>query len=145
LVFFIEDDYLHGLNTIHEMILTYERLASQLNKEIFLCPSDYPYLYQRSENTNVLLGNTRHWQIVQQSLCSFLTSKIMIEKYWDSFLKTCKKRNDPFEKHFHEIYKTEYCLSPIPSLSIHCTNINSSYGVSPYINLKKLWDDNENN
>ena len=43
----------------------------------------------------------------------------------------------------YEIYKKEYCFSPIPSLSIHLTNINSVYGISPNINLDKLWKENE--
>ena len=50
---------------------------------------------------------------------------------------------DPFEKNLHEIYEKEICLSPIPSLSVHCANINSVYGISPNINLRKLWDENE--
>ena len=49
---------------------------------------------------------------------------------------------DPWEKPLHEIYKKNPCLSPIPSLSYHCANINSVFGVSPNINLKKLWDEN---
>ena len=52
---------------------------------------------------------------------------------------------DPWEKPLHDIYEKEIpCLSPIPSLAVHCANINSIFGVSPFINLKKLWDDNEN-
>ena len=31
------------------MIATYERIVSQLNKDIFMCPSDYPYLYMNNE------------------------------------------------------------------------------------------------
>ena len=144
LILFIEDDYLHTSNTVKEMILTYERITSQLNKEIFLCPSDYPYLYTKHEYTNIFIGNSVHWRTVGESLCSFLTSKLMLEKYWENFISTCKNRNDPFEKHFHKIYETEYCLSPIPSLSIHLANINSSYGLSPHIDWLKIWDENKN-
>ena len=42
LVYFVEDDYLHFDYALEEMISTYERVSSQLNKEIFICPSDYP-------------------------------------------------------------------------------------------------------
>ena len=28
------------------------------------------------------------------------------------------------------------------SLSVHFTNVNSSYGLSPFIDYKKLWDEN---
>ena len=52
-------------------------------------------------------------------------------------------RHDPFEKYINEIYKNEFCISPLKSLSIHLTNVNSSYGLSPFINYKDLWDQNE--
>jgi len=42
----------------------------------------------------------------------------------------------------HEIYQNEYCLSPIPSLAIHFTNINSIFGLSPAKDWKKIWDEN---
>ena len=142
LIFFVEDDYLHKDSMIEEMLMTYERLASQLNREIVLCPSDYPYLYTTDRKTNVLIGSHRHWQLIDKTLCTFLTSKIILNQYWENFVKNCKKRHDPFEKYLNEIYKEEYCLAPIPSLSVHFTNINSSYGIAPYINIKKLWDQN---
>ena len=142
LIFFVEDDYLHKDTLIEEMLMTYERLASQLNREIVLCPSDYPYLYTTDRKTNVLIGSHRHWQLIDRTLCTFLTSKIILDQYWENFVKNCKKRHDPFEKYLNEIYKEEYCLAPIPSLSVHFANINSSYGISPHIDIKKLWDQN---
>ena len=46
LIYFLEDDYLHFKPMqLEEMMASYERIASQLNKIIFMCPSDYPYLY----------------------------------------------------------------------------------------------------
>ena len=142
LIFFVEDDYLHKDSLIEEMLMTYERLASQLNREIVLCPSDYPYYYTADRKTNILIGSHRHWQIINKTLCTFLTSKIILNQYWENFVENCKKRHDPFEKHLNEIYKKEYCLAPIPTLSVHFTNINSSYGISPHTDIKKLWDQN---
>ena len=143
LVLFVEDDYLHEDSMIEEMLMTYERLSSQLNSEVFLCPADYPFFYDTNNKTNILIGSHRHWQIINKTLCTFLTSKIIINKYWENFSKNCVKRHDPFEKYLNEIYRKEYCLSPIPSLSVHFTNINSSYGISPHIDIKKLWDRNK--
>jgi len=142
LVFFVEDDYLHFEPMIEEMIASYERIASQLKKELFICPADYPYLYMNNKKTNILIGNKRHWRTVDRSLCTFMTSKIMIDKYWNNFYNTCLDRNDPFEKYLNEIYKMEFCISPLKSLSVHMTNINSSYGLSPFIDYKKIWDEN---
>ena len=143
LIFFLEDDYIHFETMLEEMISSYERLASQLKKDIFLCPSDYPYLYMNNEKTNILIGNKRHWRTINKTLCTFMTSRNLLNKYWENFNKTCLDRNDPFEKHINEIYEKELCLSPIKSLSLHLTNINSSYGLAPFINYKKIWDENQ--
>ena len=143
LIFFIEDDYLHFVTMLEEMISSYERITSQLNKDIFMCPSDYPYLYMNNEKTNILIGNRRYWRTVDKTLCTFLTSKNLLNKYWDNFKKTCEDRNNPFEKYINDIYKKEICISPLKSLSLHLTNVNSSYGLAPFVDYKKLWDDNK--
>ena len=143
LIFFVEDDYLHFEPMMEEMIASYERIASQVNKDIFMCPADYPYLYMNNEKTNILIGNKRHWRTISQTLCTFMTTKPLLDKYWNNFYNTCLDRNDPFEKHLNEIYIKEFCISPLKSLSLHLTNVNSSYGLSPFINYKKLWDENQ--
>ncbi len=143
LIFFVEDDYLHFETMLEEMIASYERISSQINKDIFMCPSDYPYLYMDNEKTNILIGNKRHWRTINKTLCTFMTSKNLLDKYWENFEKTCLDRNDPFEKNINEIYEKEICISPIKSLSLHLTNVNSSYGLSPFIDYKKLWDENK--
>jgi len=143
LVFFAEDDYLHFEPMMEEMIASYERISSQINSDIFMCPADYPYLYMNNQKTNVLIGNKRHWRTVNETLCTFMTSKFFLEKYWDNFYKTCLDRHDPFEKYINEIYNTEVCVSPLKSLSVHFTNVNSSYGLSPFIDYKKLWNESE--
>jgi hypothetical protein len=143
LIYFVEDDYIHSLDSIKEMILSYEKISSQLNKELILCPADYPYLYNKMENTTILLGNKYHWRVIEETLCTFLTSNIIVKKYWDEFISVCKFEHYPFEKPFHNIYKKEYCLSPIPSLAMHCTNINSIYGLPPNFDLVKTWDENK--
>ena len=143
LIYFIEDDYLHFKSSLEEMVGTYERIASQLNKDLIICPSDYPYLYMNNEKTNLLIGSKRHWRTINKSLCSFMTSKNILNKYWDNFYQNCLDRHDPFEKYLNLIYEKEVCISPVKSLSIHMTNINSSYGLSPFINYKSLWEENE--
>ena len=142
LIFFVEDDYLHFEPMLEEMVASYERISSQIGKDIFMCPSDYPYLYMTNEKTNILIGNKRHWRTINKTLCTFMTSKHLLDKYWDNFNKTCQNRHDPFEKYLNEIYEKEICISPIKSLSLHLNNVNSSYGLSPFIDCKKLWDQN---
>ena len=143
LIFFVEDDYLHLETMLEEMIFTFQRVSSQIKKDIFMCPSDYPYLYMDNDNTKILIGNKRHWRTINKTLCTFLTSKNLIEQYWNNFKKTCEDRHDPFEKHLNEMYKKEVCISPIKSLSLHLTNVNSSYGLAPFIDYKNLWEENK--
>ena len=144
LIYFVEDDYIHQKDAIKEMIFAYERISSQINKELILCPTDYPYLYTKLEPTNIFIGSTKHWRVVNETLCTFLTSKEIVEKHWNKLISMCKFEHYPFEQPLHDIYKLEYCLSPIPSLAIHCTNINSIFGLSPAVDWKKAWEENEN-
>ena len=143
LIFFIEDDYIHSETMLDEMISSYERIASQVKKDIIMCPADYPYLYMNDEKTNILIGSNRHWRTINKTLCTFMLSKNLLNKYWENFYKTCLDRREPFEKYINEIYKNEVCISPVKSLSLHLTNINSSYGLSPFLDYKKLWEDNK--
>ena len=143
LVYFVEDDYLHKLNSIEEMIFTYEKISSQINNEIILCPADYPYLYNKIDNSKIFLGQNYHWRSIDESLCTFLTSNKIIKKHWKKFISTCLFEHNPFEKPFHDIYKKELCLSPMPAIAVHYTNINSIYGLSPFIDYKSIWDNNK--
>ena len=143
LVYFVEDDYIHKKETIIEMVSTYEKIATELDRELFLCPVDYPYLYKKLDNSNILIGNNYHWRTVNESLLTFLTSKDLVNKYWNELLLMAENEHSPFETPLHKIYEKELCLSPIPSLAMHCTNVNSIFGLSPNMNWKKLWDENE--
>ena len=143
LFYFLEDDYIHTKEAITEMLFTYEKISSQLNQELFLCPADYPYLYSSIDNSKIFFGNMRHWRSVNESLITFLTSKKMINKYLAEFKLMSTIRHHPMELKLHKIYEKEYCISPIPSLTMHATNINSTYGLPPSFDWKKVWDENE--
>ena len=141
LFYFLEDDYIHKKEAITEMLFTYEKVSSQLNQELFLCPADYPYLYSSIDNSKIFFGNMSHWRSVNESLLTFLTSKKMIKKYLAQFKLMSTVRHHPMELKLHEIYQKEYCLSPIPSLAMHATNINSTYGLPPNFDWKKIWNE----
>ena len=144
LVYFVEDDYIHKRESIFEMISSYEKISSELNKDIFICPVDYPYLYKKLENSNIFIGTKYHWRTINETLLTFLTSKSLINKHWNNLILMCENEHSPFETPMHKIFEKELCISPIPSLAMHCTNVNSVFGLSPNINWKKLWDTNEN-
>ena len=144
LVYFVEDDYIHKKESIFEMISAYEKISSEQNKELFICPADYPYLYKKLDNSQILIGNKYHWRTVNETLLTFLTSKSLIEKYWKNLILMSENEHAPFETPLHSIYEKEICITPIPSLVMHCTNINSVFGLPPNIDWVKLWNENEN-
>ncbi len=144
LVYFVEDDYIHDDESISEMISAYEKFSTILKDEIFIIPVDYPYLYQKNQSTNILIGQKNHWRSVKESLLTFLTSKKMVNKYYSDLIKMGEVEHEPYETILHDIYDRENCFSPIPSLALHCTNINSVFGLSPNINAKELWEKNRN-
>ena len=142
LVYFVEDDYVHKIDAIEEMLFAYEKISTQTRKELILCPADYPYLYTKLKDSKILLGNKYHWRTIEESLCTFLTSKKIINKHFKKLTSACEYEHFPFEKPFHQIYKKELCISPMPAIALHYTNINSIYGLSPFIDYKKLWKNN---
>ena len=92
----------------------------------------------------MLLGHEKHWRHVDESLVTFMTSRKIILNNIEAFMQMATKWEDPWEKPLHEVYKKVPCFSPIPSLSMHCANINSVYGLPPNVNWKSIWDENKN-
>jgi len=141
--YFVEDDYLHSEDAITEMIFAYEKFNTIFSKDLVLLPSDYPYLYTKDEATKIYLGEKYHWRLVSESLVTFMTSKRVIEENYNNLEKMGIEWIDPWEKPLHDIYNSNPCLSPVPSLAVHCANINSVFGVSPFVDLKELWEKNK--
>jgi hypothetical protein len=141
--YFVEDDYLHSEDAITEMIFAYEKFNTMFSKDLVLLPSDYPYLYAKDETTKIYLGEKYHWRLVSESLVTFMTSKRVIEENYNNLEKMGIEWIDPWEKPLHDIYNSNPCLSPVPSLAVHCANINSVFGVSPFVDLKEIWEKNK--
>ena len=125
------------------MLCAYEKFSTVFEDEIFIVPIDYPYLYQKNQSTNILIGQNYHWRSIEESLLTFLTSVKMINKYYNELIKMGETEHEPYETILHNIYDKEKCFSPIPSLALHCTNVNSIFGLSPTIDFKKLWENNK--
>ena len=143
LIYFVEDDYIHKTDSLAEMVFAYEKFSSIFERELFMLSTDYPYLYKKMENSKILVGEKYHWRTVKETLITIMTSKKMIEKYWEDFFSMCTVRHHPMERKLHEIYEKEYCLSPLPSLAMHATNINSVYGIPPNYDWIKNWEENK--
>ena len=119
LIFFIEDDYVFEEDCLEEMIVTYSRLSTIFKKDVFLCPSDYPFYYDSSYKTSLYIGRKYKWRTVEETLLTFMMSKKLFNEYKKKIRLVGEKENDPFEKPLHEVYKYNPCLSPVNSLSYH--------------------------
>lgn len=119
LIFFVEDDYLFEINCIDEMLLTYSRISTILKKDIIMCPSDYPFLYDSQYSTNLFIGKNYRWRSVGETLLTFIFSKDIFNNYNKQIRLVGEQKNQPFEKPLHEIYKKVLCLAPVGSLSYH--------------------------
>ena len=138
LIFFIEDDYIFDENCIEEMIITYSRLSTIFNNDVFLCPSDYPFYYDSSYKTSLYIGNKYKWRTVEETLLTFMMSKDLYERYKKNIRLVGEKENVPFEKPLHEIYKNNPCFSPVNSLSFHISRDHPAT-TEDWI---KIWNDN---
>ncbi len=138
LIFFVEDDYLFERNCIDEILSSYSRISTILNKDIIMCPSDYPFFYDSLYNTNLYVGKNFRWRNVEETLLTILFSKKIFLKYLHNFRLVGEKINEPFEKPLHEIYKKVNCLAPITSLSYHLGRDNPAISE----NFLSLWNYN---
>ena len=125
------------------MIYSYQKFSSQLDDEVILCPVDYPYLYMETNDTKNFIGFNKHWRLINQTLCTYLISKKTLNKYWSYYEEMFLNNYDPYEKPLHELYKKINCFSPMPSLALHLTNVNSIYGLSPLKDWVNIWEKNK--
>ena len=139
LLYFVEDDYIHQNDAIEEMIYSYEKLSTLYKKDVVLCPSDYPFLYSKLDQTNILTGYKKHWRTVNETLCTYLISHDILKKYWKNYEEMFLNNFDPYEKPLHKLYKKVDCFSPMPSIALHLTNVNSNYGLSPLVDWLDVW------
>ena len=99
LIYFVEDDYLHQHDAIEEMIFSYEKFSTIYKKDIIMCPADYPFLYSKLDQTNILAGNKKHWRKVNESLCTYLISRNILNKSGDKSRKWRKYSKESSNRH----------------------------------------------
>ena len=142
LVYFVEDDYLHTDHAVAEMILGFGRLSAALKlADISLFPCDYPDRYRNVEPTLVLLGDKQHWRTVASSTFTLVTTRTLLEKYWDFYIGLEGYGVDPAVTEattIGRINETVPCLSPLASLAVHLQHFDT---LSPYIDWRKWWEE----
>lgn len=138
-VYCIEDDYLHDLSAVQELIDSYGRLSATLESDVVVLPYDYPEEYRRIVPTHVHLGSNRHWRRVWRSAGSFVTSSKVMKNYWENYLGLCSYGIDPDiteENTIDLIYKEIPCFSPLPTVAVHMQLIDH---MSPFVPWQDWW------
>jgi len=146
LIFFVEDDYLHDINVIDEMIVSYNMFSGNLPKEVGMFPCDYPDNYTRPEFFNVpsfiALGKSRHWRTVSNATCTFLCTRKLINDHWELFDKMSYYGESGISEDttLNNIWRqAAFLFAPMPSLSVHLHENTTS----AFINLQDMWRENE--
>ena len=119
LIFFVEDDYLFKDTCIDEVVFSYSRISTLLDRDVFLCPTDYSFYYDSIYKTALFIGKNNRWRYVNETLLTFIFSKNILDKYMRNIKLVGEHENDPFEKPLDDIYSEVPCLAPITSLSYH--------------------------
>ena len=119
LIFFCEDDYLFEKNFFDEVLFSFTKISSMLKQDIFICPSDYTFFYDKNYQTFLMIGKDSKWRKVNETLLTFIFSKKLYNKHYNNIRLVGEKINDPFEKPLHYIYEENYCFAPIGSLCHH--------------------------
>lgn len=141
LVFFVEDDYIHELSLIREMLYAQPNFTDAFGTQVSLHPCDYPDRYRKLLKGYVPLGRERHWRQITQTTCTFLTHMEVLDRNWDAVSKFKEYGITPGvneDNTINTMYAgSEYCFSPIPTLSVHFQYFDT---LSPLHDWRKLWD-----
>lgn len=140
LIYFVEDDYLHEIQAVLEFVRSYERLAGTLDKELILHPADRTGAYRHIRPAQVYLGSHRHWRSSDETTFTMVTSREILEKYWDWFIGLEKYGIDPKVTEattIFPIFREVPCLMPIPSLTVHFQQFDE---ISPLVDWRSWWE-----
>lgn len=139
LIYFLEDDYLHAPEAIFEIVRSYERLASMLERDVVLFPVDYTDRYRVLHMSHVLLGSHRHWRTVKHTTGTNVASRAILLKYWDRYVALGELGVVPGVSEtttINRIYEEVPCLAPLASLVVH---LQFQDHVSPFVDWRRWW------
>jgi hypothetical protein len=147
LIYFLEDDYLHELSAIKEMIeFYYEAKAKLENKEVAIYPMDCNDRYrpQYLRPSFIVPGEFRYWRTTDSTTGTCLISKELFRKTYNIFKQFADYGINPQvheENTINTIWRDSVhgavCFSPIPTLAYH---LQLESHLPLYTNYKTLWD-----
>ena len=130
IIYFVEDDYLHEIVAIKEMLDFYllAKKNMEFTKEICIFPLDCNDRYKSNylRPCFILPGETRYWRTTDSTTGTFMISKDLLLKHFEIFKMFANYGINPYvheENTINNIWRDDVngaiCFSPIPTLAYH--------------------------
>ena len=97
LFYFVEDDYIHSLETITEMLFFMRNFQAFLILSLFYYLQIIHIYIRKIIKQKIYLGENRHWRLVDESLVTFLMDKDLILQNFNNLKMMGIKWEDPWE------------------------------------------------
>jgi hypothetical protein len=150
LVYTVEDDYLHELNAINNLLNAYFYLEARFKDKIVLSPFDCPYRYDtgQEELTTLLYDGTRYWRTTSQTT-NTVFSKASFFKYDFEIFKNLALNypkvnesdtiNKLYKKNLTDENRKYKLFSPIPSIAYHLAYRDPAEIRTEHLSWKDIW------
>lgn len=148
LMYFVEDDYIHELTALDEIIDAYTTFSTKLGRSVIISPCDHVTEYRPPDvNTRgecrIVTGKARHWRTTKGTTSTYLIDQRIFRTYLDLYLKHAEYEFDPTVSEnttINRIYYAENCFSPIPSLAAHISHPDLQ---PPFVDFMRLWEESD--
>jgi hypothetical protein len=151
LIYSVEDDYLHCVTAITEMVDSYKLFGDRLKRDdIVLYPFDEPSEYNPPSRSDFIVhGSARHWRTGIFTTNVLMTKPQLLQQYWELFETLALKYNgdylNPRTEHYEEsntiwrIWNSNQAIrfNPIPSLALH---MQFDAQRDPFIDWQQWWE-----
>lgn len=143
MIYFVEDDYIHELETLSSLITCQNNFSKNLNNKcVVLAPYDEPsdYLPNKMQSTRVVFGCNRHWRQNNHTTFTMFTPKWALVHYWNNFIGFSQydiNNGITEENTINIIYKEGDVLlfTPLPFLAVHLQHVQPVVG-----DWQKIWE-----
>lgn len=144
LFYFCEDDYLHEVTAITEMLEFYRQVFFNCNTHLVIHPQEHEFLFNRYVYPSyILLGENRRWRTISHATHTLFTHSSLVSKYWQYFENTRyvgdrkKRRLGVESRTTNHLFQHGPGFAPIPALAAHMQTTNC---LPPYFDWRPLWN-----
>ena len=143
LVYVVEDDYLHCLSALNEMIDSWQLFTNKTGNEVVIYPFDMQDDYEPPgmEPCFVVQGTKRHWRTGFWTTFTMMCKPKLFNEHWAIFEKLATGYDGKDIQEGNTICKIwrnqALRFSPIQSLALH---MQFDQQKDPWIDWKKWWE-----